>query len=287
MGLNLKINRIIFSTIYKISRGDKTRVLPQYIRQIAGRAGRSNTDGFVSAFYRDDLDYIKDCLSKGTLYSDEDITDEPIKVSAEHTFKQNEAAIKQACLFPPVATLISISELMNQKLNRTDDKKVSLVEILHLFEIFSNTDTLYFIKDLKKILKVARALQGVKAPLHLHYGFVMAPCKTKEFCMKFLRKYFEDYIVRGVVRIPEELHVDKSKYFGKNVGPDELKELQDIHNSIEIYTWLSNKYKAEFVDYNLALTYKGKVTETINYILGTERRAKKIVIENNNIADNE
>src|SRR5690349_15324698 len=101
MGLNLKINRIIFSTIYKISRGDRTKVLPQYIRQIAGRAGRSNTDGFVTAFYRDDLEYVRDCLNKGTIYSDQDVIEEPIKVTPDHIFKPNEAAIKQACLFPP------------------------------------------------------------------------------------------------------------------------------------------------------------------------------------------
>jgi ATP-dependent RNA helicase SUPV3L1/SUV3 len=280
MGLNLKINRIIFSTTHKISKGDKTRILAPHVRQIAGRAGRSNTDGFVTAFYRDDLEFIKDCLSQGTLYSDQDISEEPIKLTEEYIFKPNEQMIRQACLFPPVSTLLSIAELMSEKLGRTDDNKVTLVEILQLFEIFSNTDTLYFIKDLKKILKVAHSLQDVKAPIQLHYSFVMAPCKTKEFSMKFLRRYFKEYVEKKEVRIPDELLVDKSKYFGRHVSPDELKELQDIHNSIEIYTWLANKYKSEFIDYTTALQYKGKVTETINYILGAERRAKRMNLEN-------
>jgi ATP-dependent RNA helicase SUPV3L1/SUV3 len=271
MGLNLKINRIIFSTIYKIQRGERMRIVAPLIRQIAGRAGRSNTDGFVTAFYKDDLEYVKECLSKATLYADHEINDEPMQVADEHQFTPNEQIIKQACLFPPVSTLLSIAELMSEKLGREAANKVSLVEILELFEIFSNTDTLYFIKDLKKVVKVARCLQDVKAPIQLHYSFVMAPCKTKEFCMKFLKQYFSDFVEKQVVKIPDELYVDKSKYFGRTVSPDELKELQDIHNCIEIYTWLANKYRNEFVDYSQALMYKGKVTETINIILRGNR----------------
>jgi ATP-dependent RNA helicase SUPV3L1/SUV3 len=279
MGLNLKINRIIFSTIYKIQRGDRVKVLPPLVRQIAGRAGRSNTDGFVTTFYRDDLDYVKECISQGTLYTDQDINVEPIKVTDEYTFKQNEQVIRQACLFPPVSSLLSIAELMSNKLNRSEENKVTLVEILELFEIFSNTDTLYFIKDLKKVLKVVRYIQDIKAPIQLHYSFAMAPCKTKEFCMKYLKQYFNDFVTKQEVRIPDDLLVDKSKYFGKSVTPDELKELQDIHNAIEIYTWLANKYKNEFIDYNQALMFKGKVTETINFVLGSERRSRRINID--------
>jgi hypothetical protein len=287
MGLNLKINRIIFSNVYKIFRGDRVKIVPQLVRQIAGRAGRSNSDGFVTAFYDDDLEYIRECLKQATLYNDEDVNLEPLAVTGEHTFKQNETAIKQACLFPPVATLLSIAELMNEKLKRSEENKVSLVEILQLFEIFSSSDTLYFIKDLKKVLKVARVLEEIKAPIQLHYNFVMAPCKTKEFNMSYLKRYFSDYVTKGVVNIPNDLYVDKSKYFGRTVGPEELKHLQDIHNCIEMYTWLAQKFRNEFIGFQDALMYKGKVTETINYILGAGRRSRSISISNSNkVEDN-
>ena len=50
MGLNLNISRIVFSSVTKSSKGTVRPITKYEIKQIAGRAGRSTTDGFVTAF---------------------------------------------------------------------------------------------------------------------------------------------------------------------------------------------------------------------------------------------
>jgi superfamily II RNA helicase len=66
MGLNLKINRIIFSNIRKFNSSKKEHSIlsDSELKQIAGRAGRSDSVGFVSALYMKDLDYVKEIMKK-------------------------------------------------------------------------------------------------------------------------------------------------------------------------------------------------------------------------------
>lgn len=61
MGLNLNINRIIFSSVKKFNAQKKENVFLTHseLKQIAGRAGRSDSVGYVSSFDIKDLDYIK------------------------------------------------------------------------------------------------------------------------------------------------------------------------------------------------------------------------------------
>ena len=70
MGLNLNIKRVIFSTLQKNKGNDYKERLTEYeIKQIAGRAGRSNENGFVTAFKLRDLNDLKKVLkgiNKGT-----------------------------------------------------------------------------------------------------------------------------------------------------------------------------------------------------------------------------
>jgi ATP-dependent RNA helicase SUPV3L1/SUV3 len=66
MGLNLKINRIIFSTTrkYKQKAKDFEKLTESEVKQIAGRAGRSESTGYVSAFNPEDLEYVKKIIEK-------------------------------------------------------------------------------------------------------------------------------------------------------------------------------------------------------------------------------
>lgn len=52
MGLNLKIRRIIFSSVSKMNDQGTFKILKaNEIQQIAGRAGRGITDGYVQAVH--------------------------------------------------------------------------------------------------------------------------------------------------------------------------------------------------------------------------------------------
>lgn len=71
MGLNLNISRIIFTTIKKTTkRGNGKMELvtltESEVKQIAGRAGRSDQVGYVTAMKPDDLNYIRDIINNST-----------------------------------------------------------------------------------------------------------------------------------------------------------------------------------------------------------------------------
>jgi ATP-dependent RNA helicase SUPV3L1/SUV3 len=56
MGLNLNIQRVIFSSLEKtLRRGKRGKIDEHTLKQIAGRAGRYTQDGLITAFSQSDL----------------------------------------------------------------------------------------------------------------------------------------------------------------------------------------------------------------------------------------
>lgn len=120
MGLNLNIQRVIFSTITKTRRGQGPETLDAYtIKQIGGRAGRYTQDGLVNAFSQADLQEIRQCIGtrerktspQEQPESDDDDEEEggagdleglaeARKRPKKLNFTGEQQLIKQACLFP-------------------------------------------------------------------------------------------------------------------------------------------------------------------------------------------
>jgi len=74
MGMNLNINRIVFSKTEK-SIGAKSIPLTQtQIKQIAGRAGRGDITGYVNAFNKKDWAKIMNALKSPDIESNEKVT---------------------------------------------------------------------------------------------------------------------------------------------------------------------------------------------------------------------
>lgn len=71
MGLNLNINRVIFTNIYKNVRRKRVYLTPSEIMQIAGRAGRYQTDGYVSAFTTQTLNSVRRVLDTDQNHTNE------------------------------------------------------------------------------------------------------------------------------------------------------------------------------------------------------------------------
>lgn len=233
MGLNLNINRIIFSTCSK-ERGNRENIDVSLLKQIAGRAGRSSRDGFVTAFRESDLEYIRRCLgnsvSKGSVPTD--FAAPADKLDESYEFSESEKKITQACLFPKISEVLEIANKLKQQIETLDNKRVCLYDVFMQFELHSNSNDLYFIKDLKKALKTSYVLRDIESSIETQYNFVMAPCKTKESCIKYLKRWFEEYQNgEGIVRIPTEFRVEKHRYFNRHVSLDEIIDLQDKHNS--------------------------------------------------------
>ncbi len=62
MGMNLNINRIIFTNVWKSIKTVKRCLTPSEVKQIAGRAGRYEKDGFVNTLNAPDWRYVEKCL---------------------------------------------------------------------------------------------------------------------------------------------------------------------------------------------------------------------------------
>lgn len=65
MGLNLKIKRIIFSSLQKITKdGRKAHIADHEIRQIGGRAGRYKENGRIACMKTSDLLFVKSAFKE-------------------------------------------------------------------------------------------------------------------------------------------------------------------------------------------------------------------------------
>ena len=235
MGLNLSINRVIFSTVEKHKFG---LLAVPLLKQIAGRAGRSTSDGFVTAMYPKDLDYIRKCLgdtvSKGEKPTDfeapEEILDE------NFPFTKHQMEIKKACLFPAINDVLRIGNKLQEEFSNLNKSNVSLYDILLQFDIHSNSNELYFIKDLKKTMKIAYTIKDIESTIEIQYSFVLAPVKTKESSLRHFRPFFIDFANgKGQVKIPEELYVNKLDFIDRKVSLEEILELQEKNNGNNLY----------------------------------------------------
>lgn len=279
MGLNLKINRIIFSEVEKSKFG---RIPKTLVKQIAGRAGRSTSDGYVSAMYPKDLEYIRECLgntvSKGETPTDFDAPAELLDENYKFTTSQTE--IKKACLFPTINDVIKIAKKLQVEFNNLNNKPVSLYDVFLQFDIHSNSNELYFIRNLKEKLKISYVLKDIESSIKYQYLFVMSANRPKEMIVTYLKKFFEDFNnSKGIVLIPEDLYIKKYNYVNRIVTFDEIVDLQDkmqckfiyffniIYLGLEMYTNLSHKFGQNFKEFDKSRFLRNEYKNVINMLL--------------------
>ena len=142
MGLNLKIDRIIFYNIKKFISNKKDYILlsDSEVKQIAGRAGRSDTIGYVSALNMKDLEYIKEIINKSVskrsnvrnikeitlcIYNNYIVPKQ--KGVKAYIFNEEEMKIDKACIFLPLDTLKEFSKALENHYNK---EKVNIIETL-------------------------------------------------------------------------------------------------------------------------------------------------------------
>jgi hypothetical protein len=69
------------------------------------------------------------------------------------------------------------------------------------------------------------------------------------------------------VRLPSNYHLDNLIFNKITYRHFELNFYEDIHNSLEIYIWLSYKYEVEFVERELARVLKDRACKIIDSII--------------------
>lgn len=122
----MNTKRIIFASLYKYNpkKKEKIPLKDHEIRQIAGRAGRSDSTGFVTAMDISDLKKIKNSLKNTKTKKENRIIDEvqiriyfliiivPNKFQPKLTQIQTE--IEKACLFPQLQAVCDYAEALKK-----------------------------------------------------------------------------------------------------------------------------------------------------------------------------
>lgn len=139
MGLNLPINRVVFSSLEKYD-GIENRVLNSTeIKQIAGRAGRANKEGLVTTL-SEYKKYNNNILVKGFVKEDPSLVKFPIMPNTWHVSKIKEVFGTESILhilkvFPDLCNtndyyssikddILTLAEIVDRKLPRSAEEKL-------------------------------------------------------------------------------------------------------------------------------------------------------------------
>ena len=69
------------------------------------------------------------------------------------------------------------------------------------------------------------------------------------------------------VRLPANYHLDNKIFNQKIYKMTDLELFENIHNSLEVYIWLSYKFEVEFIERELARILKDKICKIIDSII--------------------
>ena len=247
MGLNLSIKRIVFYSLLKTQTPNTIKyyhprrsistdfLTTSQALQIAGRAGRYRTlyeDGFVTTFSHSDLDVLMEIL----------------KMPMEKTQK--------AGLHPTPDQIELFSyQLPNHSLSQLLNIFISLCKI---------DDSKYFLCNYEAI-KLAELVDQIKIPLIAKYTFCTSPITTKEKLIsscfvKFVRYYSKNEPVTA------EILQDMIKWPlppNSPVDIDNLKHLEVVYDVLDLYLWLSFRFKETFIDTEIITQMRLELEEII------------------------
>ncbi|KAI5957543.1 SUV3 [Candida theae] len=267
MGLNLKINRIVFSGINKFNGSEVENLTTSQVKQIAGRAGRFSADhgskeGLVTALQRASLLYIRECLET------------PI------------SELEKACLWP--------TDLVWKYYMTNHSTESPLSETLsHFISSTSNFKSdLYFLADLEvktgileiiskdKVLKnmsVDDQLTLSETPVSIHGPM------NKELVIPTVKKFFKNIVERSCKTVFDfgflNLQLLSAKpLLNKNIKVPlgNVEELESMHKLILLFLWLSQRFPTLFIDKQSAMELKALVEKRITEELNNVRRMNKM-----------
>ncbi|KAL4913937.1 P-loop containing nucleoside triphosphate hydrolase protein [Aspergillus aurantiobrunneus] len=262
MGLNLSCKRIIFETVVKNIPTGLQRLSVSEIKQIGGRAGRYRTAaqqngdgkhhgedgsniGYVTSLEEVDLPYIRNALGV-----------DPQPLSAAGIHPPDSVYEKFAAYFP---------------------QNVSLEYIVKRLAEITQTNPLFFMCDPDHPLENAAVIDAVHGlQLIDQLTFMAAPIHTREesgrqVAIDFVRCVAEH--TNGRLLDIESVNLEILEE-PVSANKEYMKELESLHRSVILYTWLSFRFGGVFTDRTLAVHVKQLVEERMVRAL-TEFSANK------------
>jgi ATP-dependent RNA helicase SUPV3L1/SUV3 len=244
MGMNLPVQRIVFSALSKFVDNKEIPLTFSEVKQISGRAGRFNRFpiGYVTTLSKVDggLGIIKEAIT--------------------HELKQNEKGM--------VGPDIDIYNRVNQALDQNSLPILSLSEFLRLFNtmIFQKP---FFCTDLREMIELAEMVEAADEDKALSsseiFGFACAPVNLGLIDHVQYYVWILNHYVNAESIYPEPIEDDTN----------DIDYLETAIKCVELYQWLSRHFaNKNFVfDQDKLLANKTKAIERLNEVL-SEKNTK-------------
>ena len=235
MGLNFNINRIIFA---ETKKNDGYSVKPltfTEIKQIAGRAGRFRSQGFVTGTSLKKLNDI--CIGMHYNYPN---------------------FIERAGLSPMFEHIKEFADVYSLQ-----NENSSYSYIMKRFKKEAKLEKLYFLQSFSEACEIADGLEGLKLPHSITHKFCTASINLNDRNqLKVLREYAE--------LIKKEQFV-KFGHFAEGLENFELIELENLYNLCETYHSLAKKFDFDyFCEDKEVINYKKELSSVIQRKLNLE-----------------
>ncbi|XP_066915135.1 ATP-dependent RNA helicase SUPV3L1, mitochondrial-like [Clytia hemisphaerica] len=219
MGMNLNIQRIIFSSLDKFDGKVFGEAPVHHIKQIAGRAGRYRSkykNGYVSTLQYDDLRRLHSIMA-------EEIPN-----------------IKKAGILPSLEQFELLSMVLPEK---------SLAELTEVFELLMKLDRNYFLCDVEKFKLAADELQHIPLTLQQSYIFAVAPVNISRDVVLPAMNEFAWRVCENVQVTSEDVKdILKWPPRKKPRSVRSLQYLEHLHETLDLYRWLSYRFEDIFID---------------------------------------
>lgn len=236
MGLNLSIDRIVFTTNVKFNGVDLVDLTSSNIKQIGGRAGRfkaSEHGGEVPKGYITALDpRVLKAVRQGI--------EAPIQyLTSAVIWPTDEICARIMTKFPPKTPPSTLLKTIAKQLEKTPDRLFTLSDLknrLTVLQIFEHMDTIPFLEKLRLSNAPVKDLTLVKRAFY-------------QFCQTIAKRQ-----TRGLLSYPFPFEVLDYRCIVDEKFTLELYE--SLYNIIMIYFWLSNRYPSFFIDLESARDLK-------------------------------
>ncbi|KAK9463642.1 P-loop containing nucleoside triphosphate hydrolase protein [Lipomyces oligophaga] len=257
MGLNLSINRVIFSTLTKYNGANFVRLDHHQIKQIAGRAGRyraanenlaNPTDdrsrlGLVTTLVKSDLNYLGTCMVR-----------ESTPIFHAGIMPDNDSVTRFAKHFPVSTNFASI--------------------LIRLYNLAS-ASSLYSICSLSQQISAA-GMMGNNPNLLIEekVELITAPANERVSNMGTILQALAEAVAEGeptslidikCLELDLLTEIDLS-------NPETLRQLESYNNIFSLYIWLSFRFPVVFYDRSGAEDLRAYVQRLIGIVLETSRR---------------
>ena len=241
MGLNLRIRRVIFSTLAKFDGTSRRDLTPSEIRQIGGRAGRfggafSEGGGEVTAVESRHLGTLRKALSAETPTLE--------KAALAPTLTQ---LIFFAVALAPRFGLLDESTPRGEEgpaalASRVASKAIKFSSLIRLFAAYAQIDEKsFFLSDHEEMARAAELVDDVPLDFRDRYMFALAPVHLDDpLNAAALRRYAQHFAKRGRVTVGLRVPDTPPR------TPEQVATLEAVYRVFDLYCWLARVYSVEF-----------------------------------------